>query len=160
MMALDITWSVLGGIFMVVGLVGCFLPIIPGPPLSYMGLIVLQFKEQSPFSSKFLIVWAVVVVAVTALDYVVPAYGTKKFGGTKYGIWGCTIGLILGLWFGPMGIILGPFLGALIGELIGGKDSNQAFKAALGSFVGFLVGTLLKLIVCGVMGWYFVRALL
>ena len=160
MMALDITWSVLGGIFMVVGLVGCFLPIIPGPPLSYMGLIVLQFKEQSPFSSKFLIVWAVVVVAVTALDYVVPAYGTKKFGGTKYGIWGCTIGLILGLWFGPMGIILGPFLGALIGELIGGKDSNQAFKAALGSFVGFLVGTLLKLIVCGVMGWYFVKALL
>jgi uncharacterized protein YqgC (DUF456 family) len=159
-MALDITWSVLGGILMVVGLVGCFLPIIPGPPLSYIGLIVLQFKEQSPFSTKFLIIWAVVVIAVTALDYVVPAYGTKKFGGTKYGIWGCTIGLIFGFWLGPMGIILGPFLGALIGELIGGKDSNQAFKAALGSFVGFLVGTLLKLIVCGVMGWYFVMALL
>jgi uncharacterized protein len=159
-MALDITWSVLGGILMVVGLLGCFLPIIPGPPLSYFGLMVLQFKEQSPFSTKFLIIWAVVVVAVTALDYVVPAYGTKKFGGTKYGIWGCTIGLILGFWLGPMGIILGPFFGALIGELIGGKDSNQAFKAALGSFVGFLVGTLLKLIVCGVMAWYFVKALL
>jgi uncharacterized protein YqgC (DUF456 family) len=159
-MALDITWSVLGGILMVVGLLGCFLPIIPGPPLSYFGLMVLQFKEQSPFSTKFLIIWAVVVVAVTALDYVVPAYGTKKFGGTKYGIWGCTIGLILGFWLGPMGIILGPFFGALIGELIGGKDSNQAFKAALGSFVGFLVGTLLKLIVCGVMCWYFVKALL
>jgi uncharacterized protein YqgC (DUF456 family) len=159
-MALDITWSVLGGILMVVGLVGCFLPIIPGPPLSYMGLIVLQLKEQSPFSTKFLIIWAVVVVAVTALDYVVPAYGTKKFGGTKYGIWGCTIGLIVGLWMGPIGIILGPFLGALIGELIGGKSSDVAFKAALGSFVGFLVGTLLKLIVCGVMGWYFVMALL
>lgn len=159
-MALDITWSVLGGILMVVGLLGCFLPIIPGPPLSYIGLIVLQFKEQSPFSTKFLIIWAVVVIAVTALDYVVPAYGTKKFGGTKYGIWGCTIGLVLGFWLGPMGIILGPFLGALIGELIGGKDSNQAFKAALGSFVGFLVGTLLKLIVCGVMCWYFVKALI
>jgi uncharacterized protein YqgC (DUF456 family) len=159
-MALDITWSVLGGILMVVGLVGCFLPIIPGPPLSYIGLIVLQLKEQSPFSTKFLIIWAVVVVAVTALDYVVPAYGTKKFGGTKYGIWGCTIGLIVGLWMGPIGIILGPFLGALIGELIGGKSSDVAFKAALGSFVGFLVGTLLKLIVCGVMGWYFVMALI
>jgi uncharacterized protein len=159
-MALDIIWSVLGGILMVVGLLGCFLPIIPGPPLSYFGLMVLQFKEQSPFSTNFLIVWAIVVVAVTALDYVVPAYGTKKFGGTKYGIWGCTIGLILGFWLGPIGIILGPFLGALIGELIGGKDSNQAFKAAFGSFVGFLVGTLLKLIVCGVMCWYFVKALL
>jgi uncharacterized protein YqgC (DUF456 family) len=159
-MALDITWSVLGGILMVVGLVGCFLPIIPGPPLSYIGLIALQFKEQSPFSTKFLIIWAIVVVAVTALDYVVPAYGTKKFGGTKYGIWGCTIGLIVGLWMGPIGIILGPFLGALIGELIGGKSSDLAFKAALGSFVGFLVGTLLKLITCCVMGWYFVVALL
>lgn len=159
-MAIDITWSVLGGILIVVGLAGCFLPIIPGPPLSYMGLIVLQFKEQSPFSTKFLIIWAVVVIAVTALDYVVPAYGTKKFGGTKYGIWGCTIGLILGLWMGPIGIILGPFLGALIGELIGGKSSDLAFKAALGSFVGFLVGTLLKLITCCVMGWYFVKTLL
>jgi uncharacterized protein YqgC (DUF456 family) len=159
-MSLDITWSVLGGILMVVGLVGCFLPIIPGPPLSYFGLIVLQFKEQAPFSTKFLIIWAVVVIAVTALDYVVPAYGTKKFGGTKYGIWGCTIGLIVGLWMGPIGIILGPFLGALIGELIGGKSSDVAFKAALGSFVGFLVGTLLKLITCCVMGWYFVGALL
>jgi uncharacterized protein YqgC (DUF456 family) len=158
-MALDIIWSVLGGILMVVGLVGCFLPIIPGPPLSYFGLIVLQFKEQSPFSTKFLIIWAVVVIAVTALDYVVPAYGTKKFGGTKYGIWGCTIGLIVGLWMGPLGIILGPFLGALIGELIGGKSSDVAFKAALGSFVGFLFGTLIKLITCGVMFWYFVMAL-
>lgn len=144
---------------MLVGIIGCFLPIIPGPPLSYSGLLVLQFKEQSPFSTRFLIIWALVVVAVTALDYVVPAYGTKKFGGTKYGIWGCTIGLILGFWLGPMGIILGPFLGALIGELIGGKDSNQALKAAFGSFVGFLVGTLLKLIVCGIMAWYFVGAL-
>jgi uncharacterized protein YqgC (DUF456 family) len=121
---------------------------------------MLQFKEQSPFSTKFLIIWAVVVIAVTALDYVVPAYGTKKFGGTKYGIWGCTIGLIVGLWMGPIGIILGPFLGALIGELIGGKSSDIAFKAAVGSFVGFLVGTLLKLITCCVMGWYFVKALL
>jgi len=100
-----------------------------------------------------------VVMAVTVLDYVVPAYGTKKFGGTKYGIWGCTIGLIFGFWLGPLGIVLGPFLGALVGELIGGKNSDSAFKAALGSFVGFLASTLLKLIVCGVMAWYFVWAL-
>lgn len=158
-MTLDITWSILGGVFMLVGLLGCFLPIIPGPPLSYLGLLALQLKEQAPFSTRFLLIWAGVVLAVSVLDYVVPAYGTKKFGGTSYGIWGCTIGLIIGFWLGPMGIIIGPFLGALIGELIGGKNSDQALKAAFGSFVGFLVGTLLKLIVCGVMLWYFVKAL-
>lgn len=144
---------------MLVGIAGCFLPIIPGPPLSYFGLLVMQLKEQAPFSTKFMITWAIIVVIVTVLDYIVPAYGTKKFGGTKYGIWGCTIGLILGFWMGPAGIILGPFLGALIGELIGGKSSNLALKAAFGSFVGFLLGTLLKLMVCGVMFWYFVGAL-
>jgi uncharacterized protein YqgC (DUF456 family) len=103
-------------------------------------------------------VWAILTLVVTGLDYVIPIYGTRKFGGTKYGMWGCIIGLIAGLWLGPVGIIVGPFVGALAGELIANSSSDQALRAAFGSFVGFLLGTLLKLIACFVMVWYFVQA--
>lgn len=145
---------------MLAGIIGCLLPFIPGPPLSFLGLLLLQLRETAPFTTQFLIVWAVIVIVITALDYLVPIYGTKRFGGTKYGLWGCTIGLIAGFWFGPVGIIAGPFLGALLGEWLGNRNSDQAFKAAIGSFVGFLVGTVLKLIASGVMTYYFIASLI
>lgn len=102
--------------------------------------------------------WAGIVVVVSVLDYLIPVYGTKKFGGTKYGMWGCGIGLLAGVWLGPWGIILGPFFGALIGEMLASNHTG-AFKAALGSFIGFLFSTLLKLIVCVIMVWYYVWAI-
>jgi len=157
---MDVFWIVLGSVLMLAGLAGCILPLIPGPPLAYIGLLVLQLRTDPPFTTKFLIIWAVITIIVTALDYVIPLYGTRKFGGSKYGIWGCTIGLIAGLWLGPLGIIIGPFIGAFIGEFIAQNNSTHAFRAALGSFIGFLFGTLLKLIVCLVMVWYFVTALI
>jgi len=145
---------------MLAGIAGCLLPFLPGPPLSFLGLLLLQLRETAPFTTQFLIVWAFIVIRITALDYLVPIFGTKRFGGTKYGLWGCTLGLIAGFWFGPVGIIAGPFLGALIGEWLGSRNSDQAFKAAIGSFVGFLVGTVLKLIVSGVMTYYFIASLI
>ncbi len=157
---MDLVWAVIGGILMLAGIIGCLLPFIPGPPLSFLGLLLLQLRETAPFTTQFLIVWAVIVIVITALDYLVPIYGTKRFGGTKYGLWGCTIGLIAGFWFGPVGIIAGPFLGALLGEWLGNRNSDQAFKAAIGSFVGFLVGTVLKLIASGVMTYYFIASLI
>jgi uncharacterized protein YqgC (DUF456 family) len=157
---MDLVWAVIGGILMLAGIIGCLLPFIPGPPLSFLGLLLLQLRETAPFTTQFLIVWAVIVIVITALDYLVPIYGTKRFGGTKYGLWGCTIGLIAGFWFGPIGIIAGPFLGALAGEWLGNRNSDQAFKAAIGSFVGFLVGTVLKLIASGVMTYYFIVSLI
>jgi uncharacterized protein YqgC (DUF456 family) len=157
---MDLVWAVIGGILMLTGIVGCLIPFLPGPPLSFLGLLLLQLRETAPFTSKFLIIWAVIVIAITVLDYLVPVYGTKRFGGTKYGLWGCTIGLIAGFWFGPIGIIAGPFLGALVGEWLGNRNSDQAFKAAIGSFVGFLVGTVLKLIASGVMTYYFIVSLI
>jgi uncharacterized protein YqgC (DUF456 family) len=102
--------------------------------------------------------WAGITLVVTVMDYVIPVYGTRKFGGTRYGMWGCTIGLIAGVFFPPWGLIIGPFAGALVGELIGNNNSDKALKAALGSFVGFLFGTLLKLIACFVMFYYLIAA--
>ena len=157
-MSIDALLLAGGIILMLVGLAGCVLPFLPGPPLCYAALLIQQFQETAPYTTNFLVIWAVVTVIVTGLDYVIPVYGTRKFGGTKYGMWGCAFGLIVGIWLGPFGLILGPFAGAFIAELIANSNSEQALKAAWGSFVGFLVGTLLKLIACFVMIWYFIEA--
>jgi uncharacterized protein YqgC (DUF456 family) len=122
-------------------------------------MLVLQLREEPAFTTPFLVIWFVVVVVIQVLDYVVPLYGTKKFGGTKYGIRGCAVGLIAGVWFGPAGIIAGPFIGALVGELLANTESEKAWRAAIGSFIGFVFSTLLKLVTCVVMGWYVVKAL-
>lgn len=146
----------LGIIFIVLGLAGGIVPVLPGPPLSYVGLLFLHFTSKYQFTGKFLLIWAAITLSVYLLDYFIPIWGTKKFGGSKRGIWGSIIGLLAGLiFFPPLGIIIGPFIGAVVGELSAGKNSNDAFKAGLGSFVGFLTGTLLKLIASGMMAWYF-----
>jgi|SRR5690606_8776669 len=155
---MDVLWLVIAIVLMIAGIIGCFLPFLPGPPLSYLALLVVQLRSDVSFTSQFLWIWAAVTLVVTLLDYVIPLYGTKRFGGTKYGIWGCTIGLVIGIFIPPLGIIIGPFVGAFIGEVIGNKNSDDAFKAALGSFIGFLLGTLIKLIACFVMCYYLISA--
>ncbi len=157
---MDYIFIVAGIIFIVSGILGAVLPVIPGPPLSYIGLLLLHFTEHYQFTERFLIIWAVITVVVYILDYFVPVWGTKRFGGSRRGVWGSMIGLIAGLLFmGPVGIIIGPFAGAVIGELTAGKDSAAALKSGFGSFIGFLAGTILKLIVSGMMSWYFAREL-
>ena len=157
---MDTLWFIVGTILMLVGILGCILPLLPGPPLCYVALLLQQLRSDTPFTAKFLWIWAGVTVFVTALDYVIPLVGTRKYGGSKYGVWGSTIGLIAGFWMGPLGIIIGPFVGAFIGEMIASNNSEHALRAAWGSFVGFLFGTLLKLIACLVMAWYFVGIVL
>jgi uncharacterized protein YqgC (DUF456 family) len=150
----------LGILLMAVGILGCVLPFLPGPPLNYIGLLMLHFTSGYQFSNRFLLIWAMVTVTVFTLDYIIPVWGTKKFGGSKRGIWGSVIGLVAGLFFfPPFGIIIGPFFGAVIGELSAGKDSGTALKAGFGSFVGFVAGTFLKLVASGMMTWYFFREL-
>lgn len=158
---MDIILIGLGVILIISGILGCVVPIIPGPPLSYIGLLLLHFTERYQFSSKFLIIWAALTVVIYALDFIIPAWGTKKFGGSKRGVWGSIIGLLIGMFlFPPIGIILGPFIGAVVGELSTGKESREAFRSGFGSFMGFLVGTLLKLIISGMMTWYFFKELI
>lgn len=157
---MDILWLVIAIILMIAGLAGCLLPFLPGPPLSFLALLVMQLRTDPPFESKFLWIWAAITLLVTVLDYIIPVYGTRKFGGTSYGVWGCTIGLIAGIFIPPWGLIIGPFVGAFIGELLANSNTENAWKAALGSFIGFLFGTLLKLIACCVMLYYLVKAVI
>lgn len=150
-----------GIILTLFGIIGCVLPLLPGPPLNYMALLLLHFTSGHQFTSLFLIIWAVITVVVYGLDYVIPAWGTKKFGGSRRGVWGSIIGLIIGIFFfPPFGIILGPFIGAVIGELSSGKEAKSALKSGFGSFAGFMLGVLLKLIASGMMTWYFFQELI
>ncbi|MEZ4918514.1 MAG: DUF456 domain-containing protein [Saprospiraceae bacterium] len=156
---MDILLSILAIACLLIGLIGSLLP-LPGPPLSFLGMLFLQATSFVDFSSQLLWILGIATVVVTVLDYFVPIWGLKKFGGSKAGIWGSTIGLLIGMFMGPLGIFIGAFAGGLVGELAAGKDSAQATKAAFGSFVGFLFGTGLKMALCVVMIWYALAAVL
>ncbi len=145
---MDIALLILGFLLMLVGILGSFLPVLPGPPVSWIGLLLLHLTQAVPQDWWFLGLTGVVALLVFALDYIIPVMGTKKFGGTKAGMIGTTIGLVVGL-FAPIpgGIIIGPFVGAFIGELSNKADNKTALKAAFGSFLGFLTGTFMKFVV-------------
>ena len=145
---MDILIMVLAIILMVGGIAGCVLPILPGAPLAYAGLLLLHFTGLAHFSTAQLIVWLIVVVVLQVVDYITPLMGSKYSGGTSFGNRGCVAGTLLGLFFMPWGIILGPFLGAVAGEMMGGSDFPHAVRAGIGTLIGFLLGTLLKVIVC------------
>ena len=157
---MDTFLIILGGILLITGFLGGILPVLPGPPVSYLGLLALHLTNQYHFSAELLIIYAVLAAGVTLLDYVIPIYGTKKFGASAYGTWGSAIGAIIGaIIFPPLGIIIGPFLGAVAGELIYGKTGNDALKAGIGSFIGFLAGTFIKLVVSGLMIYHYIAEL-
>ncbi len=142
---MDIALFIIGFILCLVGIIGSFLPVLPGPPISWIGLLLLHLTKAVPDDWVFLGITAAVALLIFAMDYIIPAIGTKKFGGSKYGMIGTTIGLIVGLLSPiPGGIIIGPFLGAFVGELLNNADKTSAAKAAFGSFLGFLTGTFLK----------------
>ena len=154
---MDVFLIIAGSLCMILGIAGSILPVLPGPPLSFLGLILIHLTTKIDFSSKFLITWGIIAILVSILDYVIPIWGTKFFGGSKYGIWGSMAGLLMGLFFPPVGLIIGPFIGAVAGEIIAGNKDN-ALKAGLGSFVGFLAGTVVKLLVSLIMLYYFITA--
>lgn len=147
---MDALLLIFGFVCMIIGLLGSFLPVLPGPFMSWLGLVVLYFTNAVPVNYWVLGITLLVAILISVLDYVFPAYGTKKYGGSPYGIWGTNIGLLIGIFAPlPFGFIIGPFLGAFIGELIyDSKDHHRAFKAATGSFIGFLASSFLKFVVC------------
>ena len=150
-------------LIIIVGIAGCILPVIPGPPLTFAGVLVAQLTKFADLSFNTLFFLGVLAVVVQVLDYIVPAWGAKKFGGSRAGVWGSVIGLIIGIFFLPLGpfgivgILGGPFCGALVGEIMAGKKSDKAFRAAFGTFIGFVTGTLMKLATSFIIAGFFVK---
>ena len=138
---------------LVIGLAGAVLP-LPGPPLSFGGILLLHYSKFAEFSQNTIIAFGVITVLITALDYYIPIWGTKKFGGSKWGTIGSGIGLLVGMFLGPFGLFIGAFIGAFIGEYLSSKNQNIAFKAALGSFLGIIAGIVAKTTLCLVMLGY------
>ena len=147
---MDLLLLILGFLLVIIGVAGSFLPVLPGPPLSWAGLLLLYLTKPVAINYWVLGVTLAITIVISILDYVIPAQGTKRFGGSRYGIWGTNIGLVVGI-FAPIpgGFIIGPFLGAFLGELLyNSKDHKRAFKAATGSFIGFLASTFMKFVFC------------
>lgn len=144
---MDIILLILGLFLLILGIIGCFVPLVPGPILSWGGLLVLQLTSVLEFDWAFLGITFAITIVVGLMDYYIPAIGAKKFGGTRYGIIGTQVGLLLGLLlFPPFGMLIGAMVGAFVGELIKNqKEVQTAGKAAFGSFLGFLSSTFLKI---------------
>ena len=147
---MEILIIIIGFILMIIGVLGSFLPVLPGPIISWFGIALLYFSNIIPLNYLILGITLLITIIVSVLDYIIPSQGTKKFGGSSYGIWGTNIGLIIGILAPiPFGFIIGPFLGAFIGELIyNKKDQKRALKAATGSFIGFLASSFIKFLLC------------
>lgn len=159
---MDIILVIIGLILIIGGIIGSFLPVIPGPITSWLGLLCLYLTSVIPINYSLLGVTLIIALGIFILDYFIPAMGAKRFGGSKYGVIGTTIGLVVGLiFFPPFGIILGPFLGALIGEIIYGATSKTAVKAAFGSLLGLLTSVFIKFFVAvifaGMYVWVFFK---
>lgn len=148
---------VLSVICLIVGFAGCFLPMLPGPPVAYAGLLLLHMSDLAHFTVTQLIVWGFMVLFVQVADYLTPVLGSKYSGGSQYGNWGCVVGTLLGIFFfPPWGILFGPFIGAFVGELMGGKGSSEAFRAGFGAFTGFLLSVVIKVALCGYFVYCFI----
>lgn len=147
---MDLIILILAFLCIIGGLLGSFLPVLPGPSISWVGLALLYFTKAVPANYWILGIALLITIIISVLDYIIPAKGTKKFGGSSYGIWGTNIGLVIGIFAPvPFGFLIGPFVGALVGELIYDyKDHNRALKAAAGSFVGFLASSFIKFVIC------------
>ena len=150
---------ILGLILAVSGFVGCIFPIIPGPPLSFISLLILSYAKQwEPFSSIFLIVMGGLTVLALILDYVIPAAGAKKYGASNFSVFCSVIGMVIGIFaFPPFGLFIGGFVGGVAGELYRGKATEDALRAGLGAFVGNLVSIGLKMGLCGVMLFFYIK---
>lgn len=160
---MDTFMAIIAVLFGVVGILGSILPVLPGPPLGWIGMLLIYFRggtdaSGDPMSPAVLFIWLGITLAVTLLDYIVPAWFTKLGGGSKYAGWGATIGLFAGMLLPlPVGMIGMSIIGAFLAEMIfAGKGTGASLKASLGAFAGFMFGTGIKLVSSTAMLYYII----
>ena len=157
----EIIVTIVGLLLVILGLLGSVLPILPGPPAGFVGLLLVAVARRfsEPLTPVLIMTLALATLGVILLDYLLPVMMSKKYGATKWGVWGSVIGMVVGLFLSPLGALLGAFVGAVIGEWIVHRKQRKALKAGFGVVLGSLLGTVLKLGLSGLMLWYCIRAL-
>jgi len=155
---ISILLIIIGLLISITGLIGCIIPALPGPPLSFLSLVILELAIDHAYTLDFFYLWGGITVIVVLLDYVLPILGAKVYRASNYGIWGSIVGMIAGIiFFPPFGMILGLFAGAVIGELVAGKNEWEALKVGSATFFASMFMIFIKLAVSGVMLYYFVK---
>jgi uncharacterized protein YqgC (DUF456 family) len=157
----EVVFAIICAVLILAGLVGVIMPYLPGITLAWLGLFIYAIgTDWERLSVTTIVVFAVLTVLALLMDYIAPLLGAKKYKASKWGMIGASIGLFLGIIiFQIWGIIVGPLLGALIGELLSGKSAGEAFKISLGTLVGFLFGSLMKIVLILVMAGFFIVSL-
>lgn len=152
---------IIGLLTALAGIAGCILPVLPGPLVSFLSLIILNIaRDWQPFSTTFLLVMITIAIVLTALDYAVSVAGARKYGASKAGLWGSVIGMIIGMiFFPPLGIFIGALVGAITGELAIGKKTREALRVGWGVVLGNLIGTALKLAYCLMVLFFFIKTI-
>jgi len=152
---------IIGGLLIILGIAGSVLPILPGPSLGLFGLLLLALVKHfiPPLTPPLIAIMAILTFVATGLDYITPVIGAKRYGASKWGVWGSVAGMAIGIFISPLGMLLGAFIGAVVAEWLVQKEKGKALKAGWGVFIGTLFGAVLKLAVSGLMAYYYVRAL-
>ena len=157
-MVLSVVMVVLGSLLVVGGVIGCIVPALPGPILAWVAIVLISIAGAWAVLPVWVVVaTGVVALAVTVLDNVLPALSSKRSGAGRPGVWGSVAGMVVGTFFSPIGTIVGAFVGALVGEVFFNPTNKTPLKAAMGVFRGTVLGILLKLVVTGIIAWYFVH---
>jgi uncharacterized protein YqgC (DUF456 family) len=154
-MNVEIVLMILAVVLCVVGVIGCVAPALPGPPLSYAGMLLVQWLT-APFSVVTLVIFGILALVIIILDYYMPIWFAQKFGATRQGIIGSIIGMVLGFFFTPIGMILGLLIGAIVGDMVGGRSSKEAAKSGIATFLGTLFAIGLKLSVAALISFFVV----
>ncbi|MED5355081.1 MAG: DUF456 domain-containing protein [Bacteroidota bacterium] len=146
---MDLFLIIISSLLIILGMVGSFMPIIPGPLTSWFGLFIFNLIPTVEIDNTILVITFIISIIIFILDNLIPIYGSKYFGATKYGIIGASIGLVVGILSPiPFGILIGPIFGALIGELMFNNDLKKSIKSSIGVLIGFLASSLIKFVTC------------